>query len=106
MNRASSLRFFLFLLPLLPGLSLAASPIQDRADRFLKLANAGYQAAYKRGEQRQKASRTPLVGRQWSSLVVRQPARGEFRGESREKRRRTMMSERERLLAMEETEAT
>jgi len=69
-------------------------------------ANAGYQAAYKRGEQRQKASRTPLVGRQWSSLVVRQPARGEFRGESREKRRRTMMSERERLLAMEETEAT
>src|SRR5438552_8372400 len=47
MNRASSLRFFLFLLPLLPGLSLAASPIQDRADRFLKLANAGYQAHYR-----------------------------------------------------------
>src|SRR5438552_12238085 len=47
MNRASSLRFFLFLLPLLPGLSLAASPIQDRADRFLKLANAGYQALYR-----------------------------------------------------------
>ena len=29
------------------------------------VGNARYQAAYKRGEQRQKASRTPLVGRQW-----------------------------------------
>src|SRR5229473_5798085 len=45
MNRSSSLRFFLLLL--LPGFSLAASPIQDRADRFLKLANAGYQALYR-----------------------------------------------------------
>jgi len=72
----------------------------------VSVGNAGYQAAYKRGEQRQNASRTPLVGRQWWSVAVRQPARGEVGGESREKRRGTMMSEWERLLAMAETEAT
>src|SRR5207249_3225264 len=38
--------FFLFLL-LLPSLTFAASPNQERADRFLKLANAGYQALYR-----------------------------------------------------------
>src|SRR4029450_44031 len=38
--------FFSFLL-LLPSLTFAASPIQERADRFLKLANAGYQALYR-----------------------------------------------------------
>src|SRR5438093_11663982 len=41
MHRAT---FFLFLLP---SLTFAASPIQERADRFLKLANAGYQALYR-----------------------------------------------------------
>src|SRR5205814_9298072 len=38
--------FFLFLL-LLPSLTFAASPNQERADRFLKLTNAGYQALYR-----------------------------------------------------------
>src|SRR5438046_2004906 len=37
---------FLFL-PLLPSLTFAVSPNQERADRFLKLANAGYQALYR-----------------------------------------------------------
>src|SRR5438045_8333184 len=46
MHRRQSLLSILFLL-LLPGLSLAASPVQERADRFLKLANAGYQALYR-----------------------------------------------------------
>ena len=40
-----SLRFLLLLL--LPSFAFAASPIQERADRFLKLANAGYQALYR-----------------------------------------------------------
>src|SRR6266404_760938 len=31
----------------LPTIAFAASPIQERADRFLKLANAGYQALYR-----------------------------------------------------------
>src|SRR6266480_750757 len=38
---------FFSLLILLPSLTFAASPIQERADRFLKLANAGYQALYR-----------------------------------------------------------
>jgi len=37
----------LFLLLVVPLRSFAASPIQERADRFLKLANAGYQALYR-----------------------------------------------------------
>src|SRR2546421_5620449 len=43
--------FALFLL--LPFLVHAASPIQDRADRFLKLANAGYQALYRTNSEAQ-----------------------------------------------------
>ncbi|MBO0696255.1 MAG: M2 family metallopeptidase, partial [Verrucomicrobia bacterium] len=44
--------FFRLLLPsttllLLPLAGRAASPIQERADRFLSLANAGYQALYR-----------------------------------------------------------
>ena len=35
------------LLALLPSIALAASPVQERADRFLKLANAGYQALFR-----------------------------------------------------------
>src|SRR6266576_3230109 len=38
---------FFSLLVLLPSLTFAASPIQERADRFLKLANAGYQALFR-----------------------------------------------------------
>ncbi|HEY2627143.1 MAG TPA: M2 family metallopeptidase, partial [Candidatus Udaeobacter sp.] len=35
------------ILLLLPFITFGASPIQERADRFLKLANAGYQALYR-----------------------------------------------------------
>src|SRR5436189_4853427 len=38
--------FFLFLL-LLPSLTFAASPTPERADRFLELGNAAYQALYR-----------------------------------------------------------
>src|SRR3989442_1331064 len=37
----------LFLFVLLPSYCFAASPIQERADRFLKFANSGYQALYR-----------------------------------------------------------
>src|SRR4030081_2274389 len=40
-------RKYFSLLLLLPLSMSAASPIQERADRFLKLANAGYQALYR-----------------------------------------------------------
>ena len=39
--------FFVFLFLLIRLSALAASPIQERADRFLKLANAGYQALFR-----------------------------------------------------------
>ena len=42
MNRRSS--FALFLLLVLPAIAFAAIPIQERADRFLELANAGFKA--------------------------------------------------------------
>src|SRR5207248_843659 len=35
------------LLALLSSIALAASPVQERADRFLELANAGYQALFR-----------------------------------------------------------
>jgi peptidyl-dipeptidase A len=44
---------FSFVLLLLPSLVLAASPIQERADRFLKLINAGYQALYRTNSEAQ-----------------------------------------------------
>src|SRR2546428_2712731 len=37
----------LLLLLLFPAKAFAASPIQERADRFLALANAGYQALFR-----------------------------------------------------------
>ncbi len=40
-------RSSLFLFILLPSYCFAASPIQERADRFLKFANSGYQALYR-----------------------------------------------------------
>ena len=36
-----------FLAVLLPSIALAASPVQERADRFLNLANAGFQALFR-----------------------------------------------------------
>ena len=37
----------LLLFVLLPSIALGASAIQERADQFLNLANAGYQALYR-----------------------------------------------------------
>ncbi len=47
MNRRSSPSLLFLFLFLLPSFAFAASSIQERADRFLKLANAGYQALYR-----------------------------------------------------------
>src|SRR4029078_3994107 len=41
-RNASALLFVL-----LPSIALAASPVQERADRFLNLANAGFQALFR-----------------------------------------------------------
>src|SRR5438552_8328699 len=50
MHRHPFFRFLLLLLLLLvrsPGFAETKSPIQERADRFLKLAKAGYQALFR-----------------------------------------------------------
>jgi hypothetical protein len=48
MHRDNFFRLLLFLLLIVFRLSMfAASPVQERADRFLALANAGYQALYR-----------------------------------------------------------
>src|SRR5213079_280640 len=47
MHRRTFFRFLLLLLLLLLPKAFAASPIQARADRFLALANAGYQALFR-----------------------------------------------------------
>ncbi|PYJ44945.1 MAG: peptidase [Verrucomicrobia bacterium] len=47
MHRPDSFPVLLFLLLVVPLRTFAASPIQERADRFLALANAGYQALYR-----------------------------------------------------------
>src|SRR5947209_20406041 len=47
MHRCTFFRFLLLLLLLRLPVAFAASPIQERADRFLSLANAGYQALYR-----------------------------------------------------------
>src|ERR671936_2346987 len=45
MYRRSRVFVLLLFIPfVLPLVAFAASPVQERADRFLKLANAGYQA--------------------------------------------------------------
>src|SRR6266480_1704078 len=45
MHRSRNSLLLLFLL--LPATAFSASPIQERADRFLALANSGYQALYR-----------------------------------------------------------
>src|SRR5690348_18193573 len=47
MHRHTSSVLLLLLSFGLPALSAAKSPIQERADRFLALANSGYQALYR-----------------------------------------------------------
>src|SRR3954467_9775489 len=58
--------FLRFIVPfavtlLLPFHLPAASPIQDRADRFLKLADAGYQALYRTNSEAQWLSVTDVT---------------------------------------------
>src|ERR1700736_5382659 len=55
-------RFFIFLLVLLlPSIAWSASPVQERADRFLALANAGYQGLYRVNSEAQWLSVTDVT---------------------------------------------
>src|SRR5438034_10945100 len=59
MHRSRNSVLLLFLL--LPATPLAASPVQERADRFLKLANAGYQALYRVNSEAQWLAATDVT---------------------------------------------
>ena len=59
MHRSRNSALLLFLL--LPATPFAASPVQERADRFLKLANAGYQALYRVNSEAQWLAATDVT---------------------------------------------
>jgi len=59
MHRSRNCLLLLFLL--LPATPFAASPVQERADRFLKLANAGYQALYRVNSEAQWLAATDVT---------------------------------------------
>src|SRR5213082_2206736 len=70
--------FALFLL--LPFLVHAASPVQDRADRFLKLANAGYQALYRTNSEAQWAAVTDVTPEHDAAAAATGKAYAAFNG--------------------------
>src|SRR5882672_5447831 len=84
MNRRSSVPFvfvilFLFLLPLL-AFAAAQSPIQERADRFLALANAGYQALYRVNSEAQWAAVTDVTPEHDAAVEATGKAYAAFNG--------------------------
>src|SRR6202011_4976006 len=74
-------RFFLFLLVLLlPSIAGSASPVQERADRFLKLANAGYQALYRVNSEAQWLSVTDVTAEHDAAAEATGKAYAAFNG--------------------------
>src|SRR5213595_970366 len=71
--------FFLFLL-LLPSLTFAVSPNQERADRFLKLANAGYQALFRVNSEAQWLAVTDVTPEHDASAEATAKAYAAFNG--------------------------
>lgn len=64
MHRSSSFLFFLLVVcvfRLFSSSAFAASPVQERADRFRALANAGYQALYRVNNEAQWAAATDVT---------------------------------------------
>src|SRR5882724_5412417 len=84
MNRRSSGPFlfvilFLFLLPLI-AFAAAKSPIQERADRFLALANAGYQALYRVNSEAQWVAVTDVTPEHDAAVEATGKAYAAFNG--------------------------
>src|SRR5437667_5263316 len=74
------LRFLLFFLLSLSSLALGASPIQERADRFLKLANAGYQALFRVNSEAQWLAVTDVTPEHDASAEATAKAYAAFNG--------------------------
>src|SRR5436189_3901240 len=81
-RKSSSLLLILQLLLLLlvPTIAFAASPIQERADRFLKLANAGYQALYRVNSEAQWLAVTDVTPEHDASAEATAKAYAAFNG--------------------------
>src|SRR5438874_751169 len=81
MHRRSSFPFLFLLvfLFLLRG-PCAASPIQDRADRFLKLANAGYQALFRVNSEAQWLAVTDVTPEHDAAVAATGKAYAAFNG--------------------------
>src|SRR5207237_1828608 len=96
MHRRSSFPF-LFLLVFLFLLRdpCAASPIQDRADRFLKLANAGYQAPFRVNSEAQWLAVTDVTPEHDAAVEATGKAYAAFNGN------RDIINEARDLLARE-----
>src|SRR6266705_7065742 len=81
-RKSSSLLLILqlLLLLLLPLIAVGASPIQERADRFLKLANAGYQALYRVNSEAQWLAVTDVTPEHDASAEATGKAYAAFNG--------------------------
>ena len=77
--QAVALRRLVILL-LLPLIAFAASPIQERADRFLKLANAGYQALHRINSEAQWLSVTDVTSEHDAAAEATGKAYAAFNG--------------------------
>src|SRR2546421_11994479 len=73
-------RNFLFIFVLFPIVGFAASPIQERADRFLKLANAGYQALYRVNSEAQWLAGTDVTSQHDAAAEATGKAYAAFNG--------------------------
>src|SRR2546429_4043944 len=73
-------RFLLCVLLSVSSLALGASPIQERADRFLKLANAGYQALFRVNSEAQWLAVTDVTPEHDASAEATAKAYAAFNG--------------------------
>src|SRR5216110_1078496 len=73
-------RFLLLVLLSVSSLALGASPIQERADRFLKLANAGYQALFRVNSEAQWLAVTDVTPEHDASAEATAKAYAAFNG--------------------------
>src|SRR5438445_157965 len=82
MNRRLSVPFVFVMLFLLPLFAFAEtkSPIQERADRFLKLANAGYQALFRVNSEAQWLAVTDVTPEHDASAEATAKAYAAFNG--------------------------
>src|SRR5438477_11189114 len=81
-HKRSFLSYFLLLLILSPSPTIAAtkSPVQERADRFLALANAGFQALYRVNSEAQWVAVTDVTPEHDAAVEAAGKAYAAFNG--------------------------